>query len=451
MTSITPASGQVENFTYDINGNMTSDGARTYTWNAKNELLSVTAGPVVTSFTYDHSGNRVTKSTSNGALTYVTPNYEIEDTSASRTVRNFVYDGADLVATLETVTPSGGSPAPAIFYTHTDHLGTSSVATNVAGAVTQEFDNFPFGETRAEVLRTGTGTPKKFTGKELDEETGLYYYGARYYSPRIGRFVSLDPASVYVKDPRSFVNPQGWNAYSYAVNNPMRFIDPTGEFYENFNMRNWGWQAIANQMQAGTDAMRSTGDFITFGHFTEAIDRASTAGQQINNEGLNVNTATNALKEVGTGSFKLIVVSTGTGMTLGEIQQYFLSLTGLKMLEGEAEKGITNVQKSTTVIPPGNKLPSNWGNPTTLNGHFKSHGSDFGAKTAQEYANMGSDFLRRSQQQGIPTKVDQAGVIRVYDTSTNTFGSYNPNGTTRTFFKPGSGASYWNQQPGNIY
>ena len=64
-------------------------------------------------------------------------------------------------------------------------------------------------------------TPYKFTGKELDEETGLYYYGARYYDPSIGLFMSVDPlADKY----------PGWNPYNYTLNNPVRFIDPDGRF-----------------------------------------------------------------------------------------------------------------------------------------------------------------------------------------------------------------------------
>jgi RHS repeat-associated protein len=76
-------------------------------------------------------------------------------------------------------------------------------------------------------------TDKKFTGQRLDSATGLYYYGARYYAPDIGRFISAD---TIVPAP---ANPQAFNRYSYAVNNPLRYTDPTGNCYGPFrDMRN---------------------------------------------------------------------------------------------------------------------------------------------------------------------------------------------------------------------
>jgi RHS repeat-associated protein len=64
----------------------------------------------------------------------------------------------------------------------------------------------------------------KFTGKERDSETGLDYFGARYFGGAQGRFTSVDPELI----PRDITNPQMWNKYAYAVNNPMRYVDPDG-------------------------------------------------------------------------------------------------------------------------------------------------------------------------------------------------------------------------------
>jgi len=85
-----------------------------------------------------------------------------------------------------------------------------------------------------------------------------------------------------------------------------------------------------------------------------------------------------------------------------------------------------------------------WGNSNTLARHFRDHGADFAASSADDYARQASEFLQRP---GSLTKIDADGVIRVYDPGTNTFGAYNPNGTTRTFFKPSS-PTYWDRQPG---
>jgi pyocin large subunit-like protein len=96
-----------------------------------------------------------------------------------------------------------------------------------------------------------------------------------------------------------------------------------------------------------------------------------------------------------------------------------------------------------------------WGRPGALAKHFRDHGADFGSTSAEHYAQQASHFLQECQARGLPTKVDSTGIIRVYDPATNTFGSYNPSGTTRTFYKPNpfehglpTNLDYWNAQRG---
>jgi len=98
-----------------------------------------------------------------------------------------------------------------IYYYHSDHLGSTSAVTNETGEVVEEQVNLPFGQ-----LLTGD-EKHGFTGKELDE-TKLQYFGARYYSPLTGRFITVDPAE------------DGMNWYSYAGDNPLRYIDPSGKW-----------------------------------------------------------------------------------------------------------------------------------------------------------------------------------------------------------------------------
>lgn len=77
-----------------------------------------------------------------------------------------------------------------------------------------------------------------------------------------------------------------------------------------------------------------------------------------------------------------------------------------------------------------------WGRPETLADHFRNHGADFGAATADEYARLASEFLMKSQARRLPTKIGSDGISRLWDPATNRFGAYNPDGTTRTFYKP---------------
>jgi hypothetical protein len=91
-----------------------------------------------------------------------------------------------------------------------------------------------------------------------------------------------------------------------------------------------------------------------------------------------------------------------------------------------------------------------WGLRHTLERQFVDHGRDFGAQTQEEYARLASLFLQDAPRRNLPIKIDKNGIIRIYDPTTNTFGSYNPNGTTRTFFKPEEGINYWLRQHGDF-
>lgn len=107
------------------------------------------------------------------------------------------------------------------YFFHNDHLGSSSVVTDEAGQLVKYLEYQPFGETKLE--EGPLSLNQKFTGKELDDSTGLYDYGARLYEPKLGRFISPDTIEPELS------NPQSLNRYSYTLNNPLRYIDPTGE------------------------------------------------------------------------------------------------------------------------------------------------------------------------------------------------------------------------------
>lgn len=119
-----------------------------------------------------------------------------------------------------------------VFFYHPDHLGTSTVISNSAGAVHQYFFNLPFGETMIEgCTNTSYELNYKFNAKELDAESGLYYYGARYYDPRISVWMSVDP--MWDKY-RSFT------PYAYCGNSPIIYIDPDGMRRTKFGVTDKG-------------------------------------------------------------------------------------------------------------------------------------------------------------------------------------------------------------------
>jgi pyocin large subunit-like protein len=105
--------------------------------------------------------------------------------------------------------------------------------------------------------------------------------------------------------------------------------------------------------------------------------------------------------------------------------------------------------KPATTASVGATARQTWGRPETLPDHFARHGRDFGARDADYYAAQAHAFLDHAKTLGLPAKRDRDGSLRVYEAATGTFGAYNANGTTKTFFKPGS-PTYFDRQPGEL-
>jgi RHS repeat-associated protein len=194
--------------TYDDNGNLASDGTKTYTWNARNQLTSLSGG-VSASFQYDGLGRRRVK-TVGGVSTA------------------FLYDWLNTVQELVGGSPSANVlPGLAIdeWLTRTDSaggrhflkdaLGSTLALTDGSGTLQTEYTYEPFGKTTAS--GTASSNAFQFTGRESDS-TGLFYYRARFSDPQLSRFVSEDPIE--------FAG--GLNLYSYVENDPANAKDPLG-------------------------------------------------------------------------------------------------------------------------------------------------------------------------------------------------------------------------------
>jgi RHS repeat-associated protein len=187
-------------YRYDANGNMTFATGKTITYNYDNMPKSINS----TTFVYDYSGQRVKKN----STVYIGNLYEC----TGGTCTKYIFAGSNRVAM-----KTGSS----VYYYHTDHLGSSSVITDASGNKAEELYYYPYGKTR---YNSGINLKHKFTGQEEDGEVDLYYYGARYYDPAIGRFIS--PDSIV----QEYTNPQTLNRYSYVINNPLIYKDPTGHW-----------------------------------------------------------------------------------------------------------------------------------------------------------------------------------------------------------------------------
>jgi RHS repeat-associated protein len=230
-------------YSYDANGNLTNDGQRSYTWNARNELSSLSPVGASTvppaSFQYDPMGRRVGKSIGATPATtgylYDGANFVQEMNEANNTqsgtdanqaslIANLLTAGIDstllrqrLTATGTTITAS----TPEHFLSDANNNTIAITNTATTPAITTRYDYSAYGEsTTTTVSGTQSDNSQQYTGRENDS-TGLMYYRARYYNPACARFISEDPI--------------GWasgqtNNYAYVGGDPVSMTDPEGEF-----------------------------------------------------------------------------------------------------------------------------------------------------------------------------------------------------------------------------
>lgn len=209
-------------YTYDEKGNLTrqdvtSNGVYywfSYVFNELNQLVKVSKnGSLIAEYSYDNTGLRYKKVdyTTNQTTFYVYGN-------STEPIYEEIYNNSNLTTPITKTSylnigskRIGKADASGVTYFFVDQLGSTRIVMDSAG-VCSYYEYKPYGGD----LGSTSSERYKFTGKEDDGATGLYYYNARYYDPAIGRFISQDAAR------------DKWNWYVYCLNNPLILIDPTG-------------------------------------------------------------------------------------------------------------------------------------------------------------------------------------------------------------------------------
>jgi len=158
------------------------------------------------------------------------------------------------------------------FY-HLDAIGNVRAVTDASGNAIERHDYLPFGEectTGPCASNPGItgGQPKHFTGKERDSETGLDYFGARYYRSNLGRFTSVDPA---MNTGLGLLDPQRWNRYAYGRGNPLRYVDPDGKVVTDVRLVTSGPNAVGTPSQEA-GRVTSLGPVTKGGNFVYAVN-----------------------------------------------------------------------------------------------------------------------------------------------------------------------------------
>ncbi|MCU5517788.1 DNRLRE domain-containing protein [Bacillus wiedmannii] len=211
-----------ESLTYDANGNRTSDGKYTYTWNEADQLVAVTkkgeAKPFAT-YKYDNENRRIEKNVNGQVTRYfydgdsINPLYETDGNG--KVLRQYVYnkDGVRLAMKIQD---------QSVYY-HYNPRGDVIAMTDKDGQIVASYEYDAWGNVlKSEAKGIAADNPFGYAGYMYDKEIGMYYLIARYYNPEHGVFLSVDP------DPGDEDDPVTMNGYTYADNNPVMMVDPDG-------------------------------------------------------------------------------------------------------------------------------------------------------------------------------------------------------------------------------
>jgi RHS repeat-associated protein len=224
---------------YDLCGNMIvrhaggTNVAQALVYDAENRLVRVAqAGTnfLLVEFGYAGDGTRLWKWDNQSPTNVQVWIGNIYEEKGGKTLFH-VFAGNEQVCTFEpTSVLNGGSVSTNVgYYYHEDNLNSSSALSSSGGTQLEVDSYYPFGRTMTASPQASFKVSRQFTGQVKDDETGLYYYGSgpygRYYDPELGRFIQAD---TIIPD---LSNPQSYNRYSYCVNNPLRYTDPTGHDY----------------------------------------------------------------------------------------------------------------------------------------------------------------------------------------------------------------------------
>ncbi|MEO0874037.1 MAG: RHS repeat-associated core domain-containing protein, partial [Bacteroidota bacterium] len=245
-TTLAGATPQIEPYQHDVHGNIirmphlanhADASAGNMHWDYKNQLRQVDLGGGGTAYyTYDAAGQRVRKvwekSPKRTEERFYIGTFEVfrrrngEGVTVLERETLHVMGGQQRIALVETCTIDREDPTSVlkqlIRYQFSNHLGSSNIELDEQAKVISYEEYTPFGSTSYQAVRSQTEVSKRYryTSKEHDEETGLHYYGARYYATSLGRWISSDPAGLI----------DGENLFVYVSNDPIGKIDTQGQF-----------------------------------------------------------------------------------------------------------------------------------------------------------------------------------------------------------------------------
>lgn len=334
VSSVVTASG-TKVYAYDANGNMTSGDGRTMTWTPFNMPLTIAQGASTLAFAYDTERQRVKQTAPDGTTHYINDtsaglkSEKFIGASSTRWV-NYVYAGGGIAAVVNVDSVSGTTTR----YFHKDHLGSTAVITDESGNVVERLAYDAWGKRRNtngadDPTNSLTSlTTRGFTGHEHLQAVALVHMNGRVYDPLLGRFLSADP---FIQDP---LNTQSLNRYSYVLNNPLCYTDPSGFFFKSI-MRFFQKNPIAAMIVGVALAWATGGISLTLTGIKVSFWGAVTAGAT---SGL----LTGGIKGAIIGGISGALTSGIGGLEFGLGETF--DLLGKAALHGVAQGGLAEVQ-----------------------------------------------------------------------------------------------------------
>ena len=223
-------------YRYDANGNQTGGAGRTITYTSFNKAGTISRAGVTYTYDYGADHHRIRQTGPGHSTVYINPrldsgaHFESERRGPQVEDKHYIYANGEVVALHVQTHPASQSAniTATTRYLHSDHLGSIVAITDEAGQLLESFGYSPFGARRSANGSTPTGiltstlTHHGYTGHEMLDDFGLIHANARLYDPKLGRFLNADPTIQFPG------NLQSYNRYSYTLNNPLSFTDPSG-------------------------------------------------------------------------------------------------------------------------------------------------------------------------------------------------------------------------------
>jgi len=273
QSSFNAGTNRLTGASYDAAGNLQAIGGYTFTYDGENRMASATLN-VTAMYEYDGEGRRVGK--------IVCPTASTCNASTPGVILTRYVNDAQGNLVAEYGQSSTQAPCTTC-YLADDHLGSTRLVASATGSTVEYHDYLPFGEEiptgmggRNGLYGSADGVTGKFTGKPRDTELagsamqGFDYFGARYFSGAMGRFTGADPKHF----PHDITDPQSWNKYTYTRNNPLRYIDPDGEDWQD--ALKGAINAFASDNTLGAGRISNTnGDFRTGQAVGDAVATAT--------------------------------------------------------------------------------------------------------------------------------------------------------------------------------